>query len=99
MSSKVALVSSTVVLTGACPTGATIVDFVGYGTSAVGGGNTPNCVEGAGPAPLIDLTKAAVRKLNGCVDSGNNNLDFVVDAAPVPRNSASPKTTCTACAA
>ena len=39
---KVALVSSTTALAGACPTGATIIDFVGYGTTA-------NCFEGTRP--------------------------------------------------
>ena len=34
-------------LTGACPTGATIVDFVGYGTTA-------NCFEGSGPTPALE---------------------------------------------
>src|SRR5207244_5325833 len=39
-SGKVALVSSTVLLSGSCPTDGTIVDFVGYGTTAT-------CFEGS----------------------------------------------------
>ena len=60
---KVALVSSFVPLTGACPTGPKVVDLVGYGAAA-------NCFEGAGPTPSPSNTLSATRKLAGCTDTG-----------------------------
>ncbi len=83
---KVALVNSTIALTGACPLGIIggIIDFVGYGTTA-------NCFEGAGPAPAPSTTTADVRTL--CVDTNNNNANFTA-MAPNPRNTASTMTPC-----
>jgi hypothetical protein len=78
---KVALVNSTTALTGACPAGAQIIDFVGYGT-------TPNCSESA-PAPAPSTTTADLRKNGGIQDTDNNSNDFTA-VAPTPRNSASP---------
>ncbi|MBD0325999.1 MAG: lamin tail domain-containing protein, partial [Pyrinomonadaceae bacterium] len=46
---KVALVNTTTPLSGACPAGAQIIDFVGYGITA-------NCFEGLGPAPAPSNT-------------------------------------------
>jgi predicted extracellular nuclease len=85
---KVALVSSTTALTGACPTGdASVVDFVGFG-------GTATCAETA-PAPAPSNTTALIRASvgNSCVDSGNNSADFAA-LAPLPRNSASPAQPC-----
>ena len=53
---KVALVSSTTQLAGSCPTGGSIFDLVGYGSSA-------SCFEGIGPAPAPSATTADFRKL------------------------------------
>ena len=75
---KIALVASTVALSGACPTDGTIVDKVGFGTTA-------NCSEVA-PAPGLSNTLAAVRVNNGCIDTDNNSKDFVA-VGPIPRNS------------
>ncbi len=84
---KVALVSGTVALTGSgCPLGATVVDFVGYGTTA-------DCFEGAGRAPAPSNTTADLRKSNGCLDTNDNANDFLT-GAPSPRNSASPLNNC-----
>jgi endonuclease G len=83
---KVALVSNTTALTGACPSGGGIIDFVGYGTA--------NCSEGS-PAATLSNTTAALRKNNGCFDSDNNAIDFAI-GAPNPRNSSSPTNDCTA---
>ncbi|MGB4801183.1 MAG: ExeM/NucH family extracellular endonuclease [Anaerolineae bacterium] len=83
---KVALVNSTTALTGACPTGASIIDFVGYGPTA-------NCYEGAGPTAVLSNTTAALRNGNGCTDTDNNSADFTV-GGPTPRNTASPINTC-----
>jgi predicted extracellular nuclease len=76
--SKVALVNTTVALSGACPTGATIIDFVGYGTTA-------NCFEGGGPTPAPSNTNAVLRANNGCTDTNVNSADFTA-GAPTPRN-------------
>jgi hypothetical protein len=81
---KVALVASTAPLSGACPTGGSIVDFVGYGSA--------NCSEST-PTPALTATTAAVRRGNGCVDTDNNANDFVI-IGPIPRNSASPVNSC-----
>jgi hypothetical protein len=81
---KVALVTVTTALSGACPT-TNVVDFIGYGTGT-------NCFEGATTATLTNIT-AAIRNSGGCVDSNNNSSDFTV-AAPNPRNTASPANPC-----
>jgi hypothetical protein len=78
---KVALTSNTTTLTGACPVGPSVIDFVGYGSTA-------NCFEGTGPAPsIISNTLAAVRKVLGCQETDDNAADFLPDNV-VPRNSA-----------
>jgi hypothetical protein len=78
---KVALVSSTTALTGACPTGAPIVDLVGYGATA-------SCFETA-VAPAPSTTTADVRAGSGRVDTDNNSTDFTA-TTPNPRNTSSP---------
>jgi DNA/RNA endonuclease G (NUC1) len=85
-SGKIALVSNTTPLTGTCPAGGSIIDFVGY--------DGANCFEGAPTAALTNTT-AAIRKNNGCQDTDNNSNDFVT-GAPAPRNSSSPTNNCTA---
>ena len=77
---KVALVNSTIALTGACPTGGSIVDFVGFGAA--------NCSETT-PTPTLSNTTAALRNGNGSIDTDNNLSDFTV-GAPNPRNSLFP---------
>ncbi len=86
---KLALVSNTTVLAGACPTGAGIVDFVGYGSSA-------NCWKGNGAAPGPTASTGLVRGSVGssCVDTGANNTDFSVISYPLPRNTSSPAQPC-----
>jgi DNA/RNA endonuclease G (NUC1)/fibronectin type 3 domain-containing protein len=83
---KIALVGSAVALTGQCPTGTFIADFVGYGPTA-------NCFEGAGPTAATANTTAALRNANGCNETNNNGADFTV-GAPNPRNSAAPVVNC-----
>lgn len=78
-SGKVALVNGTTPLTGTCPN-TLILDFVGYGSA--------NCFEGAA-APGLSNTQAAMRLLDGLMDTDDNSLDFAL-AAPAPRNTASP---------
>jgi uncharacterized protein len=84
---KVALVDGTGALSGACPLGSTVPEFVGFGTTA-------NCFEGAGPTPNLSNTTAALRLDSGCTDANNNVADFAT-GAPAPRNTA---TTARACA-
>lgn len=75
---KAALVSNTTALSGTCPTGGAIVDFVGFATNA-------NCYEGSGPAPAPSNTTAVLRAGDGCTDTDNNANDFSA-GAPTPRN-------------
>jgi len=79
-SGKVALVNSSVALSGTCPNNPSIVDLVGYG-------NTANCFRGAGSAPAPSNTNAITRGANGCTDTQNNSGDFST-ATPNPRNTA-----------
>ena len=84
---KVALVSSTTPLAGsACPFSGSVIDFVGYGTTA-------DCFEGAGRAPAPSALLADIRKGGGCVDTNGNSADFFTNT-PHPRNNSSPANTC-----
>ncbi len=82
---KIALVNNQTTLTGSCPLGGAVVDFVGYGTGT-------NCSETAPTAPTT-ATGAAIRAGNGCTDTGNNSTDFAIATAN-PRNTASPVAVC-----
>jgi uncharacterized protein len=83
---KVALVSSTLPLNGACPADSSIADLVGYGAA--------NCSE-ASPTPTLSNTTAGLRNNDGCVDTDNNAGDFTV-GTPTPRNTVSPLKDCNA---
>jgi len=86
---KVALVLGTTALSGSgCPLAASVVDFVGYGTTA-------DCFEGSGRAPAPSNTTADFRKAGGCTDTNENAADFLV-SAPFPRNTSSPLNNCIA---
>jgi len=76
-------VANTTLLTGICPVGGAIVDFVGYGLSGC-----PNPM-----ASALSNTTAAIRKGNGCVDTDNSASDFLIDG-PIPRNSSAPVNSC-----
>ena len=77
---KLALVNSTVQLPAQeCPSDASIVDLVGYGSA--------NCFEGA-PTPVLSRTTAGIRDGEGCNDSDNNSNDFT------PRNTSSATNAC-----
>jgi uncharacterized protein len=73
---KIALVDGTVSLTGSCPIGANIIDFIGFGTA--------NCFKGSGDAPAPSNTTADIR----IGFTNNNATDFSV-GVPNPRNSSS----------
>jgi hypothetical protein len=85
---KIALVNTVTALNGSgCPFDASVVDFVGYGT-------TGDCFEGSGRAPAPSNTASDLRNGNGCSDTNNNNVDFAT-GTPTPRNVASPALSCT----
>ena len=88
-SGTVALVTSQTLLSCggsvACLPSTSIHDFVGYGSAVQ--------FEGSGAAPTLSNTTAGFRGGNGCNDTNSNAADFTA-AAPAPRNSASPHTTC-----
>lgn len=75
-SGKVALVRGIDGLTGTCPQGGLIVDFVGYGGA--------DCFEGSGPGPKPNNSRALLRNGTGSQDSDDNSADFVT-APPLPR--------------
>lgn len=83
-SGKVALANTAAPLAGTVPTGATLVDAVSYGTA--------NGIEGS-PTPALSNTTAALRNSGGCADTGNNAVDFTVEAAS-PRNSSATPVVC-----
>lgn len=88
-SGKIALVNQTAGLgcgatASPCISNPLIIDLVSYGASNNGeGGTTVN------NGTALTNTQGAVRKNNGCTETNNNNLDFDVITAPVPRNSSS----------
>lgn len=84
---KVALVTNQTALTASCPTSdPTVVDFVGYGTTAY-------CFEGSAPAAAPSNTTTDLRKANGCTDTNYNSADFAT-ATPVPRNTSTALNVC-----
>jgi hypothetical protein len=76
---KVALVNSTTTLSVQSPSGASVMDLIGYG-----GANASE----TSPAPQHSNTSALLRSGNGETDSNSNSTDFIV-GTPNPRNSAS----------
>ncbi len=83
---KLALVNVSTRLPGStCPSDPSIVDFLGYGSTA-------SCFEGVRALNLTNTT-ALKRNANGCVDTDNNNSDFTI-TAPAPRNTSSPTNAC-----
>ncbi|MBK8259506.1 MAG: lamin tail domain-containing protein [Polyangiaceae bacterium] len=61
-----------------CPSGAAVVDIVGFGTGT-------NCFEGTGPTPAPSAINSVSRKGYGCTDANDNAVDFVSSAVN-PRN-------------
>ncbi len=85
-SGKVALVSSTTALSGACPaTSATVVDFVGFGSAAT-------CFLGSGPTATLSNTTAALRT-PVCKNTPSNAADFAA-GNPTPRNTSTAFQSC-----
>ncbi len=88
-SAKVALTPTTTALDGLCPY-FDVIDLVGYGAMA-------SCADGDLATSTLGTATAALRKGNGCADSGVDLNDFDV-AAPAPRGLGDPAQVC-ACAA
>jgi uncharacterized protein len=89
---KVALVNSATGL--ACNGGSTpcssaqlalITDLVGYGNA--------DFFEGAGTAPTLSNTTAALRGASACTETDNNASDFAA-STPTPRNTSAPLNVC-----
>jgi hypothetical protein len=106
-SGKVALVNGSTLPINTCGATATpcsatqlgfIVDWVAYG--AAGNGTAGNGEGGTAvnSGSALTSTQGAVRKTAGCTETDNNNLDFDVITAPVPRNTSSTATPCGAVA-
>lgn len=74
----------------ACPSGATIVDRVAYGTST----NCAGASDWGSSTGNLSNSTAAFRKNDGCIKTGSISADFVV-LAPNPHNSVSPTKNCT----
>lgn len=88
---KIALVEGSAILNeSGCPLGPTVVDFVGYGTTA-------NCFEGTAPPPAPSPAEALRRRAGGCTDTNDNARDFDARGA-IPRNSQTTPHTCQATA-
>lgn len=92
---KIALVNSTTALslcgsTASQCTSSSIVDLVGYGTTA-------QQYEGTSYAPVPSATNALFRSNSGCKETDTNSADFSAAAAS-PRNSSSTATNCNAVA-
>lgn len=84
---KIALANTATAFSGACPAGASLVDEVSFG------GTSSNCGAGTTGSNLSNTT-AAVRNGNGCEYSATDLSTVFTNAAPTPRNAASPTTTC-----
>jgi len=83
-SGKIALVAGTLQLSGNAPSGAKVIDFVGYGSATAAEGT---------PAPSLNNVTAILRHLNGCTDTNHNAADFVT-GGPTPRNRATALNRC-----
>lgn len=87
---KVAVVRGTAALgcgatAGSCSAVPVVADLIGYGSATD--------FEGAGPAPVVSNTTAAMRAGGGCADTDSNSSDFSA-SAPAPRNSATAAAPC-----
>ena len=82
---KVALIRNSTAISGFCPAGPDLVDFIGYGNV--------NCAEGGALMPELGRATSAIRNGAGCIDSDRNAADFQV-ATPQPRNQVSKPVSC-----
>jgi DNA/RNA endonuclease G (NUC1)/uncharacterized protein YjdB len=82
---KVIVARTGTALTGACPTGSSVIDRVAYGTT--------NCATEWGAAPALSSVLAGFRRALGCADTRNGATDFTA-LTPAPRNSESLRAPC-----
>ena len=82
---KFVLSNSTTALSGANPTGGSVVDKVGFGTTTV----TPDGFEGSPfvPSPNLAGNVTSITRVNNGQDTQNNSIDFS-RTTPSPKNSA-----------
>jgi predicted extracellular nuclease len=73
------------VFAGSCSAEPLVADLIGYGSATD--------FEGAGPAPTVSSTTAAMRADNGCSDTDSNSSDFS-SSSPAPRNSTTAAAPC-----
>jgi hypothetical protein len=83
---KVALVNNAVALAGTCPTGGTVIDFVGYGTTANCNGSGTNNTATNAPAPS---TTTSDQRNGAGTDTDVDSVDFTT-AAPTPQAALQP---------
>ncbi len=100
---KVALVNPTTFPLNTCGSTATpcsagqlsqIIDWVAYGAAGNGAAGNGEGGTSANNGANITSSQGAVRKNAGCTDTDNNNLDFDVVTAPIPRNTSSQSNVC-----
>ena len=73
---------------------AQLLDWVAYGAAGNGAAGSGEGGTSVNNGAALTSVQGGVRKLTGCTDTDNNNLDFDVVTNPVPRNSASPRLVC-----
>jgi hypothetical protein len=81
---KVALLASTLPLISSCPSGGSLVDLIGYGTS--------ECSQ-MSPAPGINVANSVLRRAVACRDTSDNGSDFLLSLA-TPHGYLSQANTC-----
>jgi len=79
------LVSDTVLLSGACPSLATVIDKLSYGTGAC-----PESVAAPQPPPNDSILRRPGAVCGNGQDTNNNAADFALQSPATPRNTASP---------
>jgi len=94
-SSVVALLSNQTLLTGCPSNNPAVIDLVGYGNGSTFGQPVANCSETL-PCNNTGNEFTAVRLVNGCQDTNNNAVDFVIQGSQyTPRNAGSAPAPCT----
>ncbi len=75
-----------------------LVDWVAYGAAGNGTAGMGEGGTSVNNGTAITSSQGAVRKTAGCTETDNNNNDFDLVTAPVPRNMATAAAPCTAAA-
>ena len=73
-----------------------MIDWVAYGAAGNGTAGSGEGGTSVNNGVAITSSQGAVRKNGGCQDTDNNNADFNVVTAPVPRNTATTPVSCSA---